>query len=374
MHYCTVAANKNLIENAEVTNVFDFSDFGKPTPVTVIMGEMPESQPSKFEGGRNHECILQQRTETASVGITNRAMKVEAGVLTHSHAAELQFLRSRVQELEREKVEMASENQRLKNMLVKEIPGLLSTMWQTMGTANHHPHPTSPQAVSTATGRDSFMYMHQHSVSGRSTQDREFSPALHQPMSNHSAMGPEDMNGNIPHFGAEMAPSEEDVTEEDLELSNMEDDDPHGCASGLCSPVEIPEMRPCSETHCINGDSNLHLNHIEVYPGSGVFCEIRSWHAANQTQSPTAMARTLLLGVFDMDTLMNSNLRGGRSRRPTYPQQRNALDPHKISAIYNATLARFPLARKGQIGTGINSKLSEIRFRSRKVNREPRYL
>ena len=46
-------------------------------------------------------------------------MKIETGILTHSHAAELQFLRSRVRELEREKAAMASENQRLKNMLVK---------------------------------------------------------------------------------------------------------------------------------------------------------------------------------------------------------------------------------------------------------------
>ncbi|XP_046885218.1 uncharacterized protein LOC124473635 [Hypomesus transpacificus] len=334
------------------------------------MGEMPVSQPSECEGGRNNECILQQRTEVASIGIANRAMKIETGILTHSQAAELQFLRSRVRELEREKAAMASENQRLKNMLVKEIPGLLSTMWQTMGSASQNPHPASPQTVSAATGRDSFLYMHQHSMSGHSTQDRDYSRSLHQPMSNHSSMGQDGLNGDIPNYGAEMAASEDDVNGDDLDLSNMEGDDPHGCATSLCSPVEIPEMRLCSETHCGNGDSNLHVNHIEVYPGSGVFCEIRSWHAANQTQSPTAMARTLLLGVFDMDTLMNSNLRGGRSRRPTYPEQRNALDPHKINAIYNATLARFPLARKGQIGTGINSKLSEIRFRSRKVKRE----
>lgn len=49
----------------------------------------------------------------------SQAMKIETGILTHSQAAELQFLRSRVRELEREKAAMASENQRLKNMLVK---------------------------------------------------------------------------------------------------------------------------------------------------------------------------------------------------------------------------------------------------------------
>lgn len=74
---------------------------------------------------------------------------------------------------------------------------------------------------------------------------------------------------------------------------------------------------------------------MEVYPGSGVLCDVRSWQAANQAQSPTAMARTLLMGVFDMNTLMNSNLRGGRSRRPAFQPQRSALDPHKINAIFS---------------------------------------
>lgn len=72
-----------------------------------------------------------------------------------------------------------------------------------------------------------------------------------------------------------------------------------------------------------------------MYPGSGVLCDVRSWQAANQAQSPTAMARTLLMGVFDMNTLMNSNLRGGRSRRPAFQPQRSALDPHKINAIFS---------------------------------------
>ncbi|XP_055774293.1 uncharacterized protein LOC129852707 [Salvelinus fontinalis] len=335
------------------------------------MQEMPESQPSKCEVERNHECmILQQRIETASIG-NNRTMKMEMDVFNPSHTTELQFLRSRVRELEKEKAEMAAENQRLHNMLVKEIPGLLSTMWQTLGQANQPPHPAvSPQAVSTATGRgESYTYTHHHSVSGHFGQGFS-SPLHHQPMSNRSAMTQDNMNESMSNFGPEMAISEHSV-DGDLELSDItENDDPH---SSLCgSASNLPVMRTCSETHCVNGTG--HVNQVEVYPGSGVFCEMRSWHAANQTQSPTAMARTLLLGVFDMDTLLNSNLRGGRSRRPTFPNHRTALDPHKLNAIYNATLARFPLARKGQIGTGINSKLSEIRFRSRRANRDPSYL
>ncbi|XP_014057193.1 uncharacterized protein [Salmo salar] len=332
------------------------------------MQEMPESQPSKCEVERNHECmILQQRIETACIG-NNRTMKMEMDVFNPPHTAEIQFLRSRVRELEKEKAEMAAENQRLHNMLVKEIPGLLSTMWQTLGQANQPPHPAvSPQAVSTATGRgESYTYTHHHSMSGHFGQGFS-SPLHHQPMSNRSAITQDNMNESMSNFGPDMAISEDG----DLELSDItENDDPH---SSLCgSASNLPVMRTCSETHCVNGTG--HVNQVEVYPGSGVFCEMRSWHAANQTQSPTAMARTLLLGVFDMDTLLNSNLRGGRSRRPTFPNHRTALDPHKLNAIYNATLARFPLARKGQIGTGINSKLSEIRFRSRRANRDPSYL
>lgn len=40
-----------------------------------------------------------------------------------------------------------------------------------------------------------------------------------------------------------------------------------------------------------------------------------------------------------------------------------------LSPSADAMLACFPLARRGQIGTGINSKLSEIRLRSRNCSR-----
>ncbi|KAM4607390.1 uncharacterized protein ACJ7VT_015623 [Polymixia lowei] len=304
----------------------------------------------------------QQRTEMASTCIGNRVVKVESGVpLTPSQAAELHFLRSRVRELERERAEMAAENQRLRNMLVNEIPGLLSTMWQTLGQASHHHDSTHP--VTTVTGRgDGYSpYSHHHPTTSHSPQDGDFSPLEHAHAS-HSTLGQEDLSGDMSDYGAPIGSSEEEVTGGDLGLSgDLGEELPQ------CSQTDMELRRQCT-----NADG--HVSQVEVYPGSGVLCDMRSWHAANQAQSPTAMARTLLLGVFDMDTLMNSNLRGGRSRRPAFHQQRSALDPHKINAIFNATLARFPQARKGVIGTGINSKLSEIRFRSRRANRDPRFL
>lgn len=93
----------------------------------------------------------------------------------------------------------------------------------------------------------------------------------------------------------------------------------------------------CQSAHCLltTFTCSIQVSQVEVYPGSGVLCDSRSWQAASQAQSPTAMARTLLMGVFDMNTLMNSNLRGGRSRRPAFHPQRSALDPHKINAIFS---------------------------------------
>lgn len=231
-------------------------------------------------------------------------------------------------------------------------------MWQTLGQGNGH------QSISMVTNDSYALHVHQHLP----THDGEFSP-----------QGPAHHLGEdkVSEFCVPLEEQEDlggpdlilqDPGGPDLDLgSHMGQEAPH------CSQTDMEELRrSCSESQCTSGGAKV--SQVEVYPGSGVLCDFRTWHAANQAQSPTAMARTLLLGVFDMNTLISSNLRGGRSRRPTFQPQRNALDPHKINAIFNAILARFPLARKGVIGSGINSKLSEMRFRSRKANRDPRFL
>ncbi|XP_053189505.1 uncharacterized protein LOC128373237 [Scomber japonicus] len=287
-------------------------------------------------------------------------VKVEAGVTDVT--SELHFLHSRVRQLEKEKAELTAENQRLKSMLVQEIPGLLSSMWQTLGQVNGH------HSVSTETGSYAA-YSHQHHTAAN--QDADFSPLVQVP-----PLGPDDLS--MSEFCCPLG-SEEDGGGPDHMgggLDHMGGGPDHmGEEAPLCSQTDMEELRrSCSESQCTAGDANDHVSQVEVYPGSGVLCDVRSWQAANQAQSPTAMARTLLLGVFDMNTLMNSNLRGGRSRRPAFQPQRSALNPHKINAIFNAILARFPLAKKGVIGSGINSKLSEIRFRSRRANRDPRFL
>ncbi|XP_026166018.1 uncharacterized protein LOC113132255 [Mastacembelus armatus] len=281
-------------------------------------------------------------------------VKVESGVsvLTPSQTAELQFLRSRVRELEREKAELLTENQRLKNMLVHEIPGLLSTMWQTLGQVNSH------HSISMATGScESYPPYHHNTATN---QDGDLSPQVQVHLQ-------EDLSGDLTESWGPLGSEDEEV----LGGANQNLGSHMGEEAPICSQTNMEELRrSCSESQCIATDDNGQVSQVEVYPGSGVLCDVRSWQAANQAHSPTAMARTLLVGVFDMNTLMNSNLRGGRSRRPAFHPQRRALDPLKINAIFNAILARFPLARKGVIGSGINSKLSEIRFRSRRANRD----
>ncbi|XP_038586188.1 uncharacterized protein LOC119911376 [Micropterus salmoides] len=307
------------------------------------------------------DCSVLRRTHSGGAGLT--VVKVESGVsgesvLNPSQASELHFLRSRVQELEREKAELSVENQRLKNMLVHEIPGLLSTMWQTLGQANSDP------SISTAMARsNSYAPYLYHSDCAH--KDEDLSPQVYVQQLQ------EELSRDMSESWGPLGSEDEEVPEEaDLGLgSHMGEEAP------LCSQTDMEELRrSCSESQCTAGHLNGQVNQVEVYPGSGVLCDVRSWQAANQAPSPTAMARTLLVGVFDMNTLMNSNLRGGRSRRPAFHAQRSALDPHKINAIFNAILARFPLAKKGVIGSGINSKLSEIRFRSRRANQDPRFL
>jgi len=58
--------------------------------------------------------------------------------------------------------------------------------------------------------------------------------------------------------------------------------------------------------------------------------------AIRQSTSATAMARMLLVAVFDHSTLLTSNLKGGASKRPGADDgaRLQRLDEHKLEAIY----------------------------------------
>lgn len=55
---------------------------------------------------------------------------------------------------------------------------------------------------------------------------------------------------------------------------------------------------------------------VPLYPGSAVTITKSSFVSARQAGTATSMARALRMAVFDLPTLLHSNLKGGASKRP----------------------------------------------------------
>ncbi|XP_034148958.1 uncharacterized protein LOC117594702 isoform X2 [Esox lucius] len=100
---------------------------------------------------------------------------------------------------------------------------------------------------------------------------------------------------------------------------------------------------------------------LEIHPGSGVYVPKNVLWSASHANTPTTMARMLLLGVFDIETLLKSNLRGGKSKNVSPGETKEPLDRIKIDAIMNAVIQKFPGTTRGQLGVAINQKVTELR-------------
>ncbi|XP_077395476.1 uncharacterized protein LOC144031864 isoform X2 [Festucalex cinctus] len=70
---------------------------------------------------------------------------------------------------------------------------------------------------------------------------------------------------------------------------------------------------------------------VEIYPGTGVMIEKLSWAYALNANSATIFVRHLLTAVFPIETLLVSNLRGGKRGGDA----REPLDKIKLDAIYS---------------------------------------
>ncbi|MGH0150344.1 UNVERIFIED_CONTAM: hypothetical protein FKN15_018709 [Acipenser sinensis] len=105
---------------------------------------------------------------------------------------------------------------------------------------------------------------------------------------------------------------------------------------------------------------------VEIFAGSGVFMDELSWAMVNKCSSSSSFIRSLTLALFDVETLVRSNLRGGASKRKSDDEKREALDPQKLNALYGASLKKFPNLTKSQIGSTINGKIAELRFNLKK--------
>jgi hypothetical protein len=76
---------------------------------------------------------------------------------------------------------------------------------------------------------------------------------------------------------------------------------------------------------------------VPLYEGSQVTLARSAYALAQQSSTATSMARTLLISMFDKQTLMTSNLKGGASKRPGKEDsvRLNRLDSRKLEAIYS---------------------------------------
>ena len=74
-----------------------------------------------------------------------------------------------------------------------------------------------------------------------------------------------------------------------------------------------------------------------MYSGSSILISRSAASTASHATSATAMARVLLLAMFDPQTLLSSNLKGGMSKHATGDDATRfqKLDEAKLEAIYS---------------------------------------
>ncbi|XP_055049587.2 uncharacterized protein [Misgurnus anguillicaudatus] len=130
--------------------------------------------------------------------------------------------------------------------------------------------------------------------------------------------------------------------------------------STMCKLEKWLEVKEQSPFQQLASPSTIQES-LEIYPDSGVCVPKNVLWSANHANTPTTMARMLLIGVFDIDTLLKSNLRGGTSKKGSAGETKEALDRIKIDAIMNAVIQKFPGTTRGQIGVAINQKVTELR-------------
>ncbi|XP_015123524.1 uncharacterized protein LOC107045704 [Diachasma alloeum] len=85
------------------------------------------------------------------------------------------------------------------------------------------------------------------------------------------------------------------------------------------------------------GVQNEEPNLVELgQRGSGVTVTALQWSAAKEQKTFACMAVSLVMSVFDHETLLNSNVKGGKSKihkNTDNAPRHQRLDPHKLEAI-----------------------------------------
>ncbi|CAG5072758.1 Protein of unknown function [Cotesia congregata] len=119
----------------------------------------------------------------------------------------------------------------------------------------------------------------------------------------------------------------------------------------------------------------ISLNEIEIGRSeSNVIISTESWDTAKVKNSYTSMACSLLLAVYDLRTLLQSNVNGGKCKvtKKKKPEQHKTLDANLLRAIKYTVREKFPNQYKeAALNTAITNKLNALRTKNRvQINRE----
>ncbi|KAM9751182.1 uncharacterized protein ACNS7B_008096 [Menidia menidia] len=132
------------------------------------------------------------------------------------------------------------------------------------------------------------------------------------------------------------------------------------------SQMPIPKSVPSVSSESVTPSTReSQSSKVEIHPGTGVMIAKLAWAYAINANSATVFVRHLLTAVFPTETLLVSNLRGGKRGRG---DARLPLDKNKLEAIYSATLERWPGTKPSSIGVAINGKITELRAKSKNVS------
>ncbi|KAM9385818.1 uncharacterized protein KZ484_007388 [Pholidichthys leucotaenia] len=122
-------------------------------------------------------------------------------------------------------------------------------------------------------------------------------------------------------------------------------DEPYAESDG---PGETSLCTPCRPSHVKIGNDDVTISS-------------HCWETAKSCTTPNGMARVLLMGLFDVEVLLKSNLKGGVSKLDPNAERRQALDPRKLQALQDAVVKQFPRAKEADVRKSINSRICELR-------------
>ena len=74
---------------------------------------------------------------------------------------------------------------------------------------------------------------------------------------------------------------------------------------------------------------------IKILEKSGVMCNNLMWAKAEHSSTAPQFVRTLLLSIFDTETLFVSSLKRENSKRDPGTDKKKALDDNNLRAIYS---------------------------------------